>query len=299
MAVADLLNNVGGWPMSLVLLASGAFLAVCGLVVWVWFTGRWNHKALIFQEVNNGAGYFVWSRARIFTEDKVKQMRVLAYSDYPLPPPTLDTIVPMKGGVPVVLLWRDVNGNIHSVRWTRFAPVLIEDNDELVQLEAEALRVSKVKKVPVEQVKKQGWWSNVKQSFVRLAKLKKDVNYEKHLVALREVLFEPDNRSGRVFMAQALRRNHEKHNVLPWWQQPWFAAITTAAICMLAVIITGYFTAETWNHNIDRTAGYGSNILEASKNFKEGMLVAGPLPQTQGTVVAPGVVANSAGSGGG
>jgi len=267
--------NIGGMSMLAVGIAAAVFLTLVGLFGWIIFNNMYKYKVLIYQETGTG-GYFVWSKAKIYAEDNVKKMRIWKFREHDLPPPTLDTVVPFGSGGEVILRWRDINGNIHPARWSRISPVFVEDNNELVQLEEEVRNVASVEVRPVEEVKKRGWFSNALNRFVRQAKVKAPTGEViKKYVAINEVIFEPDNRSARVFMAQALRRNHEKHQFLAWYMQPWFLGVTSVAMCVLALLITGYFIADIWTANIDKAASVGTAISQASDKLGNALLVAG------------------------
>ena len=174
-------------------------------------------------------------------------MQIWKFRDVVLPVPTLDCIIPQAGNIrPLIRMFRDVNGNFHQVRTSKIIPVLIERNGELVQLEQEIL---------VNEKKRQGWYSAVKNLFIRNAKL---ADGTKKLVAMNEVVFEPDNRSTRVFMAQALRRNHEKHQVTPWWQTSTFIAGIYVVGGLFALLVTGYFVSDMWQANIEQMAPLAS-----------------------------------------
>jgi hypothetical protein len=266
------LASVGGMSSLLVAVISLVLIGVGGGVWWLIFNGMYSYSALIYQETGSG-GFFVWSKARIFVEDNVKIMRVWKFRDVgDLPPPTLDTIVTMSGGKPTILLWRDVDGNIHPVRWTRFVPVFVEKEDELVQLEQEVSVISKHDGVSAEVVKKQGWFSKLLRRPVRQVVLS---GGEKRLVGVSEILFEPDNRSARVFMAQNLRKIHEKHNVLPWYKEPWFIMLVSVSGCILAIIITGYFVSDIWKANIDKVASITPMLKEASDKIGNALHIVG------------------------
>jgi len=267
--------NVGGISMLGAGIGTGILFILGGVVWYVIFNNMYSYKVLIYQETGTG-GYFIWSKAKIYAEDQVKKMRIWAFREVDLPPPTLDTIVPCAGSKEIILRWRDVNGNIHPARWSRVSPVFVEDNEELVQLEQEVKTLSIIENRKVEDVKKTGWFSSVLNKFVRQAKVKaKNGEYVSKYVGVNEAVFEPDNRSARVFMAQALRRNHEKHQFLPWYSQPWFLSITTVAACVFALLITGYFISDIWTSNIDKAASVGTAISQASDRLGNALIVAG------------------------
>lgn len=274
------------------------FAVVIALVGWMIFNKVFSYNALIYQETGTG-GYYLQSKARIFIRDRVKQLQILKFKDAILPPPTLDTITNMRGGKPLIQLWRDVNGNMHPVRWTRFSPALVEDGDTLKQLEQEVLVEAKGDKVKAGEMNKKGWFSlglnkYIRDVFVRSSK--NDKKFVTKKIAVEESVFSPDNRDSLIFIANALRRNHERHTKIPWYQQTWFTGLAVIILCMFALIITGYYVQQLWSENLGQVASVSAQQVSANKYFRDGMVLAG-----RNVLVAPqtgNVIGNVSGVGG-
>jgi len=229
-----------------VILVIENLIALSIVMVWGIYRGMYRYDAGAYIEKANGAVVYRATRARIWLESAVKKIRLFWIQHKTHPSPTLDAIMIGNKG-PRVEYLVDIYGNLHSIKpRTRFVPILVEEEGELKQLRAE---------MPEEKQRKTGWMSslaNFKGMFVREAKTFDEKGKEKkEMIALKEIVFEPDDSADKAWAYMELVNNFKKHMTNAWEEYKGPIIIGAIAIVAIAALVfTGYYMTKITEHTV-------------------------------------------------
>lgn len=115
----------------------GFVMTIIGMGIYFYFNGH-NNKAYkydleVLEERVNNVPVSVKDIARVFVDDDtIKKIHFKKY-DFTWEPPMLDSIIMQDNGRPKIVVWRDINGNFHNVRRSKWIPVVRKENGKIVE----------------------------------------------------------------------------------------------------------------------------------------------------------------------
>lgn len=170
--------------------------------------------------------------AKAFVDEKGVRKFYLKGLGLTWQPPTLDCIEAQANGRSLINVWRDINGELHSCRFTRKVPVVFDNDQNLAEV------------ATFQVIMPDG--------------TKKRMGYQ-------EIIFSPDNKSNRFWAVNELKSMWHRHKERDWWQK--YGGITVIGIVftagVLALLLTGWFILKMTANNV----GACSSAVEMSNSY--------------------------------
>lgn len=113
------------------------FVFVIGFVIYQ--KKIYKYDICIREERHGNTHIVIMDKGCIEVREGIKKLYIKGYNLY-WQPPTLDCIESQANGKPLINLWRDIHGNFHQMRATKFVPIITTDkHGNVVQLEEEEI----------------------------------------------------------------------------------------------------------------------------------------------------------------
>jgi len=141
--MVDIVGFVGGGFNIWIVVIALVFMVILTIIGLAWLRNRYPIDVTVRSERMNGGVLMSKAYARMYEENGVRKINLISTKNFrgiTLPSPTLDALE-IKGNREHLNYWRDVNGNFHQVKFTKFVPIVeFDENGRLLKnLEQEVI----------------------------------------------------------------------------------------------------------------------------------------------------------------